>query len=342
MIKKATIKEVALAAGVSTQTVSRVVNQRPDVAEDTRLHVQQLIRQLGYQPNTLARSLITRRSHTLGVVATGLEYYGPSTILVGIQQEAEALGYSLTLLLTHEPEREDFSSMLFDLAGKQVDGILWAVPPVGQNRTKTIAPIIQHLPPILFLNQPDKAFSVAAIDNRFGAMLAVNHLLQQGYNHIGIITGPETWWEATERKAGWAQSLREAGLPYTDRLCSEGDWTSAGGEKAFHELFRCNPDLDAVFASNDQMALGVYKAAHQLNLSIPNQIGVIGFDDYPESNFFIPALTTIWQPLRELGASAVREIVAMIQMPSDTSVEETKKAIFLQPKLIIRESTLKS
>ena len=155
MSKKATLKEVARAAGVSTQTVSRVVNHHPDVAEDTRQHVQLLIESLGYQPNTIARSLITRRSSILGVVATGLEYYGPTAMLVGIQQEAERLGYSLTLLLTHEPEKEDISAMLYELAGRQVDGIIWAVPPVGQNRSRTMAPLTRNLPPIIFLNQPD-------------------------------------------------------------------------------------------------------------------------------------------------------------------------------------------
>jgi len=339
MVKKATLKEVAQAAGVSTQTVSRVVNQRPDVAEDTRAHIQELILKLGYQPNTIARSLITRRTHTLGVVATGLEYYGPSTILVGIQQEAEALGFSLTLLLTHEPEKEDFSSTLFDLAGRQVDGILWAVPPVGQNRTKTVAPILHQLPPILFLNQPDPAFSVAAIDNRLGAVLAVDHLLHQGYQHIGMITGPETWWEAAERRAGWAAALTAAGQHPDSRLVSAGDWTAAGGERAFLELIQHFPELNSVFVSNDQMALGVYKAARDLGKNIPDQLGIVGFDDYPEAAFFLPSLTTIRQPLRELGAVAVREIVKLIQCPKDLHLNQLPTSVLLKPQLILREST---
>jgi len=340
MSKKATLKEVARAAGVSTQTVSRVVNQHPDVAEDTRQHVQLLIKSLGYQPNSIARSLITRRSSILGVVATGLEYYGPIAMLVGIQQEAERLGYSLTLLLTHEPEKEDFSAMLYELAGRQVDGIIWAVPPVGQNRSRTMAPLTRNLPPIIFLNQPDPAFGVVTIDNRQGAALVVNHLIEQGYQKIGIITGPLTWWEATERRAGWQQALSSYGFAAPASLQAVGDWTAQGGAHAFDTLLLNNPDLDAVFASNDQMALGVLKAAHRLGLSVPQQLGVCGFDDYPESTFFIPSLTTIRQPLRELGAAAVREVVQSIQsLRIGISAEPT--TITLLPYLVIRASTQK-
>jgi LacI family transcriptional regulator len=338
MTKKATLKEVAQAAGVSTQTVSRVVNQHPDVAEDTRHHVQRVIDSLNYRPNFIARSLITRRSSILGVVATGLEYYGPTAMLVGIQQEAERLGYSLTLLLTHEPEKENFSAMLYELAARQVAGIIWSVPPVGQNRSRTMASLVFNLPPIIFLNQPDPAFHVATIDNRQGATTIVNHMIEQGYENIGIIYGPLSWWEATERRAGWEQALINAGRTATISLQSAGDWTAQGGEIAFRSLLQNNPNLDAVFACNDQMALGVLKAAHCLGISVPDQLGVCGFDDYPESAFFIPALTTIHQPLRELGAAAVRETVLMIQAQHD-GVAIEPHTLTLQPHLIIREST---
>lgn len=341
MSKKATLKEVARAAGVSTQTVSRVVNQLPNVAEDTRQHVQQLIESLGYQPNIVARSLITRRSSILGVVATGLEYYGPTAMLVGVQQAAEEMGYSLTLLLTHEPEKEDFSAMLNELAGRQVDGIIWAVPPVGQNRIRTIAPLINHLPPIIFLNQPDPAFQVVTIDNRLGAALAVNHMLEQGYQKIGIITGPLNWWETVERRAGWELALQNSAQKSFNTLQVAGDWTAQGGARAFETLLTNTPDLDAVFCSNDQMALGVLKAAHRLGLQVPQRLGVCGFDDYPDSSFFIPSLTTIRQPLRQLGATAVHEAVHLIHAHRNGTSEKPSTTTLI-PQLIVRESTLKN
>jgi LacI family transcriptional regulator len=342
MTKKATLKEVARAAGVSAQTVSRVVNQRPDVADDTRLSVQQKIQEMGYQPNTIARSLITRNSRALGVVATGLEYYGPSTMLIGIQQEAETLGYSLTLMLTNEPEKEDFSEILFELGSRQVDGIIWATPPVGQNRSRYLTPMTVGMPPFIFLNQPDPVLSVVSIDNRHGAELGVSHLIEQGYHKIGIISGPAEWWESTERVLGWKQALHHAGQEPLDSLCVEGDWTAASGEQAFLELLQRHPDLDAVFSSNDQMALGALKAADSKMIQVPGQLGIVGFDDYPDSAFFIPALTTIRQPLRELGAAAVREVVQMIRSQKDNQASYEPKTIILQPKLIVRSSSIKS
>jgi LacI family transcriptional regulator len=339
MSQKATLKEVARIARVSAQTVSRVVNKRPDVAEETRTRVQQVIDELGYQPNTIARSLITRLSRTLGVVAAGLEYYGPSTILIGIQQEAESLGYSLNLILTPDPSKEDFSQIVNEFNGRQVDGIIWAVPPVGQNRLRFLAPRLSQAPPTIFLNQPDPAFSVISIDNRQGARLAVKHLIQQGYRHIAIVSGPSQWWESSERVQGWKQALAEEGLQADLRLCYEGDWTAASGEQAFHELLSRGLPMDAVFASNDQMALGVIRAAHSRAFRLPDQIGVIGYDDYPDSAYFLPALSTIRQPLREAGASAVRELVQMIREQKENPAEYEVKTMILQPRLVVREST---
>jgi len=341
MSKKATLKEVALAAGVSAQTVSRVVNKRPDVAEDTRLHIQQIIEDMGYQPNTHARSLITRHSYTLGVVATGLEFFGPSTVLVGLQQEAEKLGYSLNLILTQELEKEDYRHILNNFGGSQVDGIIWAVPPVGDSRELYIAPLLSDTPPIIFLNHPQVGLSVVAIDNHHGAVLATQHLIEQRYQHIGIITGPSSWWEASERYRGWKETITAAGLAFKSSFVAEGDWTAAGGEKAFLELVEQNHELDAIFVSNDQMALGALKTAHRLGKTIPDNLGIVGFDDYPESAFFIPSLTTIRQPLKEMGAAAVREVVQMIAVHRENQEEYEPKTITLQPRLIIRESSSK-
>ena len=339
MSKKATLKEVALAASVSAQTVSRVVNKRADVAEDTRIRIQQIIEEMGYQPNTIARSLITRHSHTLGVVTTGLEFFGPTTVLVGLQQEAEKLGYSLNLILVQELVKEEYPQILNNFSGSQVDGIIWAVPPVSDNRELYLAPLLSDAPPIIFLNQPQVGLSVVAIDNCHGAARATHHLVHQGYKNIGIITGPADWWEASERYRGWKETTIESGLPFKPSLAVEGDWTAAGGEKAFLELLKQNPRLDAVFVSNDQMALGVLKTSHRLGIAIPNAMGIVGFDDYPESAYFIPSLTTIRQPLREMGAAAVREVVQMVGARQENTEEYEPKTITLQPRLIERESS---
>ncbi len=342
MSKKATLKEVALAASVSAQTVSRVVNKHPDVAEHTRLRIQNIIDEMGYQPNTIARSLITRQSYTLGVVTTGFELYGPSTVLVGLQQEADQLGYSLSLILTTELQKENFGQILNKFDGRQVDGIIWAVPPVNDNREIYLAPILSKTPPVIFLNQPQPGLSVVAIDNYHGAVLATQHLISKIYHNIGIITGPAAWWEASERYRGWIETITKEGLPFSSSQVIEGDWTASSGEKAFYKLVKQNPDLDAVFVSNDQMAVGALKAAHSLGINIPEKMGVIGFDDTSESEFTIPSLSTIRQPLHELGAAAVREVVQIIRARRENFEKYEPKTITLQPGLVIRESTRRS
>lgn len=342
MPKKATLKEVAAAASVSAQTVSRVVNKHPDVAEHTRHRIQSIINEMGYQPNTIARSLITRQSYTLGVVTTSLELFGPATVLVGLQHEADNLGYSLNLVLTTELQVENFSLILNKFGGRQVDGIIWAVPPVSDNREIYLAPILSKTPPVVFLNQPQPKLSVVAIDNYHGAVLATQHLIRQLFRDIGIITGPIAWWEASERYRGWKETITLAGLPFSSSRVIEGDWTASSGEKAFFELVKNNPDLDAVFVSNDQMALGALKAAHSLGIKIPDKMGIIGFDDTSESEFTIPSLSTIHQPLRELGAAAVQEVVQMVRARRENTEKNEPKNITLQPALVIRESTKRS
>src|SRR5919202_3879943 len=166
--KRATIKHVAAAAGVSTQTVSRVINDRPDVSTETRRRVQQVIDRLGYQPSAVARSLIGQRTHVVGVVGTGLEYYGPSRTLAGIEKQAAELGFSVLLSLIHEPETENVETVLGDMLSRQVEGIIWAVPEIANNRRW-----IRELPPpsvpVVFLTmQPQPELAVVALANRTG------------------------------------------------------------------------------------------------------------------------------------------------------------------------------
>lgn len=339
MVKKATLKEVAQLAGVSAQTVSRVVNQSSDVASETRDRVQQVINELGYQTNPIARSLITHQSRTLCVVVSGLDYYGPSRVLLGIQQEAEAQGYSLNLFCSEAPEQENYRDLLNDLSGRQMDGIIWAIPPIARNRA-AFQEHLPQLPPVIFLNQPAVNASVVSIDNRAGAELAVNHLIEQGYRSIGLVSGPLSWAEALQRKQGWQNALNSRGIIPDPLLCAEGDWTARSGELAFKKLYSLNPAIDAVFASNDQMALGILKYAYAQGLRVPTSLGLVGFDDTPESAFYIPALTTIRQPLKELGAAAVREMITMIRTQSEGKSEYEPKTITLQPRLVVRDSSI--
>jgi LacI family transcriptional regulator len=232
--KRATMKQVAKAAGVSTQTVSRVINDRPDVAQDTRERIQQVIQELDYLPSALARSLISQRSYTLGIVTAGLKYLGPSRTLNGITSMAEELKYDLLLDELPRFDTEDIKPLLQDLVAHHVDGIVWAVPEVGDNR-RWVDEILMDVPvPVVFLTMQARAgVSTVSVDNYAGGVLATRHLLEQGRRHIGHISGPLDWWEARQRKLAWQETLKKAGITVADNHWVEGNWSSASGETAF-------------------------------------------------------------------------------------------------------------
>lgn len=341
--RRLTIREVAQAAGVSTQTVSRVLNNRPDVSAETFERVQRIIADTGYAPNMLARSLTQGRSHILGVVAYGLEYFGPSRVLTGIEQQAAELGYSISLNLIHEPATDDVDALFSSLFSRQVDGIIWAIPEVGQNRVWAYDKSPGFPVPVMLVGGMDGATSMptVVIDNRAIGRVATEHLLAGGVRHVAIITGPLDWWEVQERLAGWRETLVGHGLAASDDLVMVGDWTANSGEQALYRLLARCPDLDAIFASNDQMALGVLHGAHRLGLRVPEDLSVVGVDNIAEASHFWPSLSTVSQPLGDAGAAAVREIDRSIGRSRDrrASIAPIPADALLQPVLIVRESS---
>ncbi len=339
MNKRATIKQVAKAAGVSTQTVSRVINDRPDVSPETRERIQQIILDLDYQPSALARSLIQQRSFTLGVVTAGLKYIGPSRTLNGITSKAEELGYALLLEELPRFDTENIKPLLQNLLARHVDGIVWAVPQVGDNR-RWVDEILNGVPvPVVFLTmQPRAGISTVSIDNYAGGVLATKHLLEQGRRHIGHISGPLDWWEARQRKQAWQDTIASAGIKKIDDHWAEGNWSSSSGESAFEQLLQSYPEMDAVFVANDQMALSVLQIANRRGIKVPDSLGVVGFDNIAESPYFWPALTTINHNQQELGCRAVQETVNQIEaVKRDEKIEPQN--ILLSTELIIRESS---
>jgi LacI family transcriptional regulator len=341
--KRLTIRDVAAAAGVSIQTVSRVLNNRPDVAPETLQRVQEVIRETGYTPNMLARGLTQGRSHTLGVVAYGLEYFGPSRVLTEIERQAAEMGYGISLNLILEPETDDVDDLLNALRARQVDGIIWAIPEVSNNRAWSRTQGSELPVPVMLVGgMAGKPYLPSiGIDNAAIGCLATEHLVAGGARTVGIITGPLSWWEAQQRLRGWRQTLETHGLEASDSLMTEGDWTVTSGEQGLYRLLEQRPDIDAVFASNDQMALGVLHAAHRLNRRVPEELSVVGVDNIAEASHFWPPLTTVHQPLGDVGALAVREIDRLIRRerlsrrPQDTVPEMT----LLMPELIVRDST---
>jgi LacI family transcriptional regulator len=338
--KRVTIRDVAAAAGVSHQTVSRVLNDRPDVAEETRDRIWQIIEELNYQPSAIARSLIRQRSLTLGIVTAGLKYVGPSRTLSGITKRAEELGYTLLLKELPDFHANDLQPLLNSLLERRVDGILWAVPEVGDNRS-WIEDQLSGLPvPMIFTTmQARPGVSSVAVDNCAGGRMATEHLLQQGYQHIGHISGPPDWWEARQRKTGWQEALLAAGVPAADLHAEEGDWSSTSGELAIGRLLTSYPEMDAVFVGNDQMALGVLQAACRKGIQVPQELAVVGFDNLSEAAHYWPPLTTVRQDLRLLGSTAVQELVRAIEANRQSQALYQPESISLSPELIVRESS---
>jgi LacI family transcriptional regulator len=337
------MREVARAAGVSTQTVSRVLNHRPDVAAETVTRVRAVIAELGYSPNLLARGLTQGRTHILGVVAYGLEYFGPSRIITGIEQRAATLGYAISLTLVHRPDTEAADEILTNLMSRQVDGILWAIPEVADNRASLRYARRDVSVPLVLVGGTavEHGFAAIGIDNQMMGRLATEHLVAGGARRIGIITGPLDWWEARQRQEGWRATLEARG-DSLDGLVAEGDWTPASGEAGLRQLLDAAPGLDAVFASNDQMALGALHAAHRAGRRVPEDLALVGVDDIAEGSHLWPPLTTVHQPLREAGMLAVQTIDHLIRAgrEGDRPAEvTTESSTLLRPRLIIRDSS---
>ncbi len=344
MHKKArsTIKEVASAAGVSTQTVSRVINDRPDVSSETRKRVQDVIGKLGYQPSALARSLISRRSYTLGVVTAGLKYIGPSRTLSGIASAAEEAGYSLLLKELPSFDANHIAPIFQALLSRHVDGIIWAVPEIGENRKWVNSPPSDIKVPLVYLTmEPQKNIPVVSIDNYAGGRMAVSHLLEQGYRNIGHIAGPLDWWEARQRMTAWKDALKDADLPALDRYWAEGNWSSASGAQAVEKLFGQYPEMDAVFVANDQMALSVLQVAYQRGVRIPEELGIVGFDNIAESAYFSPSLTTVQQDQYNVAKVAVEEMIKIIESGWQELDPVDSQSIMLPPTLVVRESSVR-
>jgi len=337
---RATIKEVAAAANVSTQTVSRVINDRPDVSPDTRKRVQAIIEQMGYQPSALARSLIRQRSYTIGVVTAGLGYIGPSRTLSGITGAAEAAGYALLLKELSQFDTNNIKYIFQSFLSRHVDGIIWAVPEVGDNRRwVNRLPMDLEIPIVYLTMEPQQNISVVSINNYLGGRMAMSHLFDQGYSQIAHISGPLDWWEARQRISAWRDARKEMGLTLDDKYWVEGNWGSPSGAYAVDQLLKKYPEMDSIFVGNDQMAISVMQIARERGLRIPEDLGIVGFDNIPESAYFGPPLTTVHQDLDSLGRIALEEIIKIVEAGWQGEEPNEPKSILLSPTLVVRQSS---
>jgi DNA-binding LacI/PurR family transcriptional regulator len=335
--RRVTIVEIAKEAGVSAQTVSRVVNGHTNVAEETRQRVQAIIEQRGYHPSRLARSLLRGRSNTIGVVSYGLGLYGPSQTLAGIVRDAHNQGYTVVPIVLNDPATKKPEQILGQLIEFHVDGIIWAVPEIGNNHQWVPQTIAKVEIPFVFITMGDcQDLTIVKIDNRAGGQMAAEHLVERGRRTLGVITGDLAWWEARERLQGWLDVVQRHGLPHGEDLIRLGDWSAASGEARMRDLLQQHPEVDGVFVCNDSMAVAALKAAREMGRRVPVDLGIVGFDDIPESAYFHPTLTTIHQDLHFLGSCAVKALNTLIQAKE----QETRfESILIKPKLVVRAST---
>jgi len=334
---RVTIKDVAAHSGVSTQTVSRVINNRPDVAPDTRERVEDVIATLGYRPSAVARTLVARRSNSIGVLLAGMAYTGTALTLRGIVDEAASLG--LTVLIAELPEGDSLDDprpAISALVEHHVDGIIMSVPAIGQAVDRIKAVLSDHYDPVVFVKAgvSDRHSSVL-VDNLAAIEDVVDHLVSIGRSRIAHISGPANWQEAEFRREGWERGLERHHLKADPAMCEEGDWSPESGAAAMSALLDRIPDLDAVIAGNDRMALGAMHVLRSRGLRIPEDVAITGFDDVDEAAWFAPPLTSVGQPLTEMGRQAVRRLWSEFH-----GSETPPVAIPLRAELMIRESTV--
>ncbi|MGV8049853.1 MAG: LacI family DNA-binding transcriptional regulator [Anaerolineaceae bacterium] len=334
--QKITIKDIAQECKVSTQTVSRVLNNRPDVSVETRQRVKEVILRLGYRPSALARSLVKQNSFSIAVIIGDLSFFGVADVLNGIAKACEEAGYTLIVKELFQMDSPDIVPIVESLMELQVEGIIFAAPSIKENIRIAQSQLPAFCPPIIFIKcEPNPNYTTISIDNYGGARRAVEYLLDQGRHHIGLISGPLDWLEARQRKQGWEDALKAANIKIHSNHWIQGDWSSQGGEACFAELIQKYPEMDAVFSSNDQMALGVLHYANTNGVQIPRDLAVIGFDNIDVSAYFSPSLSTVAHPLHELGKRSV--ITLLDQIQAEPSARSTL-TITLDTSLIIRDS----
>ena len=321
--------DVAKLAGVSVQTVSRVLNDGNYVAPTTRERVLKAIALLGYKPNVAARTLVTGRSRMIGVASYDTTLYGPASTLAAIERAAHSADYFTSIVTLQSLDRESLASAIDRLQHQRVDGILVVAPLTAA--VNTLPYLATRVPLVAVETGPDEGVPVVAIDQRAGATLATHHLLNLGHQTIHHLAGPDGFLEAHQRLSGWRETLEAVGARIPPRVT--GDWSARSGYEAGTRLLEQHTPT-AVFSANDQMALGLLRALKEAGLRVPHDVSLVGFDDIPESAYFNPPLTTIRQDFGEVGRRGVQLLLNQFNPDEPEATHET-----IEPELVLRDST---
>ncbi|MGA5220642.1 LacI family DNA-binding transcriptional regulator [Streptomyces cinereoruber] len=330
-MKRPTLEVVAARAGVSKSSVSRVVNGETTVAPQIREVVMRAVRELGYVPNAAARNLVTRRTNAVAVVVSdppqGVVSDDPlfSTVVRAVSRELEAAGKQVVLMLAES----DGSRARVEayVASGHVDGVML----VALHGTDPLPAALARtgLPMASFNRTSVPGVPYAGLDNAGGAALAVRHLLERGRRRIAAITGPLDLFEARERLEGYREALRETGRR---SIVALGDFTRASGAEAMRQLLEDDPELDAVFASNDLMAIGALRTLRQAGRRVPEDVAVVGFDDIEAAAYTAPALTSVRSPMADQAIATVHLLLGLIE-------GGPREPVVIPNELVVREST---
>ena len=326
MKHRANIFDVARLAGVSHQTVSRVLNDIPNVRPATRERVVQAIAELHYRPSPAARALVTRRTRMIGLIAPNTADYGPQSVSLHFSAAARDARYGVITVTTVNSDVQTIRPFIESLLGQRVEAIVLVVADVGV--LEAVRRIDAGVPVIPVVAGPRRGSLATSIDQYRGARAAVRHLIDLGHRRIAHLSGPPEHPDAVERRRGWSDELAAAGLKEAEP--GYGDWSAASGYAFGSHL----DDATAVFVGNDQMALGLIAALKARGLEVPRDVSVTGFDDVPDAAYYQPPLTTVSQDFAALGALTMQRVLIALEEP-DTTTDATP----IRTRLIVREST---
>jgi len=328
-IRGPAMTDVASLAGVSHQTVSRVINKHPNVTPTTRTRVLAAIEELGYRRNNAARALVTGRSQTLGVVTLNSTLYGPASTLYGIEQAALESDYFVTVASLRSTDRPAVRQAIARLVDQGVEGVI-VIAPVD-SVVEALADLPRDLRVVAVEGDADADIDVVTVDQHAGAQSATEHLLSLGHSTVWHVAGPTDWLEARQRTAGWRSTLERAGVEVPPPL--RGDWSPRSGFEAGRVLARM-PEVSAVFVANDSMSVGVLRAFHEHGLNVPGDVSIVGFDDVPEAAYVSPPLTTVRQDFAEVA----RRSLALLLDQISSGIRPAKRQV-VGTTLVVRDST---
>ena len=332
LAKRVSVKDVAARSGVSFQTTSKVLNGKGSVSEQTRERILSAAKDLGYVPNILARSLVTRVTQAVGLVASDFGDPNLSRFIVGAEQEARRQGYAV-VISSIDPDGTGGDRATRALIERRVDGVLLAAPQMEED-VKTAPLIHRQVPTVSLHHVPGGGVATVGSDHSLTGLLATRHLIEMGHRKIATITGPLSRRVTRSRLHGYRQALEEAGIRYEVSLIEESDWQISGGFEATRRLLSRRAGLTAIFAQNDTMAIGVLSFLRGLGRRVPEDCAVVGCDDLEVAAHTVPPLTSVRVPFHETGEAAMRLLLAMI---ASGSVEPTR--VHLPVELVPRASS---